>query len=120
MMSDESALLEENRPTLEEEDTEGLVLPVNLDELSFSWFLMKVVQGVQNFCRPDNTFFKRKYRSYHVHLVLTCIIFIVGIIVGSIYLNDCSNERMICIFLIVQGVCGLFVVLVHITAAFAE
>ena len=111
---------EENIPMMAEEDSESIDRLVEPDELSFSWFLSKLVKEVRKLCGSDYVFFKQKHLSYHIQLLLTFIMFIVAIVVGSIHLNDCSNERMICIFLIVQGVCGLFVVLIHISAAVAQ
>lgn len=105
---------------MEDEDSDGVHEPVQVDELSFSWFLIKVVHEVQKLCRSDCAFLTRKDISYHVQLLLAFVIFIVAIVIGSIYVNICFNERMICVFLIVQGSCGLFVVFVHISAAVAE
>ncbi|CAF1077256.1 unnamed protein product [Adineta ricciae] len=84
---------------------------------NFSWFLNKIVQEGRNVCQPNKTLLRRENLPYHVHLFVAFILFLVAIVIGSVYLNACSNERMISVFLIVQGACGLFIVLVHIAAA---
>ncbi|UJR16627.1 hypothetical protein I4U23_003527 [Adineta vaga] len=121
-MFEQSDFLEEQAPILEEEeeDADTIQMPVKPDDLSFSWFLLKVVEEGRKFCQLDNISVKRKDLSYHAHLLLAFIIFLVAMIIGSVHLNGCSNERMICIFLIVQGVCGLCIVFVHTAEAFVN
>ncbi len=104
--------------TDEESDTD--VRLVESNALSFPWFLIRVVQGIRKLFGLNHALFKRKNISYYVQLSFTFIVFVVATGIGAIYLNECSDERMICIFLIVQGVCGLVVVLVHTTAAVVE
>jgi hypothetical protein len=116
-MYEQSEQQEENVLMMNDEDSDTDGRPLESDELSFSWFLIRVRQEIQKLCGPNHALFKRKNISYHVQLLLMFIIFIFATIIGAHYLNDCYNERMICIFLIVQGVCGLIVVLVHISAA---
>ena len=111
---------EEHVPIMTDEDSDTDDRPLERNELSFSWFLMKVVQEMRQLGGSNHALFQRKNFSYHVQLLFAFIIFMVATIVGAIYLNNCYNERMICIFLIVQGVCGLVVVLVHIIAAIVK
>lgn len=103
---------------VEDENCVGTQRPADPDELSFTWFLIKVMEQTPKFWPPNYTFLKRQHFSYHAQLLLVFIMFIVAIIVGAIFLNQCNNEQMICIFLVVHGVCGIIVVLVHMTVAF--
>ena len=121
-MFEQSQPLEEYAPILNEEqteveDAENIPMPVKPDDLSFSWFLNKVVREGRNVCQPNKTLLRQEDLPYHVHLFVAFILFLVATVIGSVHLNACSNERMISVFLIVQGACGLFIVLVHIAAA---
>ena len=93
---------------------------IHENELSFSWFLIKILQQIRKLCPPNYTFLKHENLSYYAQLLLVFIIFIVAIFIGGIFLNDCSQERMICIFLIVHGSCGMVIVLIHIISAFIK
>jgi hypothetical protein len=90
------------------------------DELSFAWFLLQMIQHIRKLRRPNFALLKRENFSYYAQLLLIFFMFIVAIVTGAVFLNHCYNERMICIFLIVHGVCGIIVVLVHMIAAFVE
>jgi hypothetical protein len=111
---------EDNVLMMEDENCAGGERLASPDELSFTWFLIKVIQQIRKLCPPNYALLKRENLSYYAQLLLMFIMFIVAIVIGAIFLNNCYNEQMICIFLIVHGVCGIVVVLVHMNAAFVK
>ncbi len=111
---------EENVPIMTDEESDTDDTRVKSNELSFSWFLIRLVQGIRKLFGLNHALFKRENIFYYVQLLLTFIVFVVATGIGASYLGECYDERMICIFLIVQGVCGLGVVLVHTSAAVVE
>lgn len=119
-MSEQLLEEEENVHMIRDEQFDTVDRFLKLDELTFTWFFTRVVQKISKLCGTNHALFQRKHISYHIQLIITFVLFIATIIVGAIYLNNCYTERMICIFLIVQGVTGLVVVLVHIFAAIVE
>jgi hypothetical protein len=86
-------------------------------ELKFPWCLIKTITNLKKpFQQSKSKFVKQLLHSFHFQLLFIFIICIIDIIVGSAYLNQCNNHRMLCCVFIVQGACGLFVVLVHTCA----
>lgn len=87
------------------------------DDLSFTWFLIKAMQQIRK-CQPPNyTLLQRKNLSYYTQISVVFMLFFVAIIIGAVFLNQCHDERMLCVFLIVHGVCGIVVILIHIAVA---
>ena len=109
---------EEDILMVEDEKCVGAQKLADPDELSFTWFLIKLMEQIRKFWPPNCASFKRQNFFYHAQLLLIFIMFLVAIVAGAVFLNQCNTERMICIFLIVHGVCGIIVVLVHMIAAF--
>ncbi len=111
---------DENVLMMEDENSTAGEKLAGPDELSFAWFLIKLIQQIRKLCPPNYALFKQEGLSYYAQLLLIFLMFIVAIVIGAVFLNDCYNEQMICIFLIVHGVCGIVVILVHMTAAFVR
>ena len=88
----------------------------NLDELSFPWPLINAIRQSSHFFRSSPGSFKDLLGSFRLQLFVVFIICILCIVFGAVFLDDCSHQRMACIVLIVQGVCGLFVVLIQALA----
>jgi len=106
--------------TMNDEKSIGAERLAEPDELSFTWFLIKVIQEIRKWYPPNFAFLKRENLPYYVQLLLIFIMFIIAIVIGAVFLNSCYNERMVCIFFIVHGVCGIVVILVNMTAAFLK
>jgi hypothetical protein len=112
----------------EQAEKEALILEVNntsddefttLNDLSFPWPLINAVKDLNEHFQWKSILDKHLLFSFRFQLLVVFIICILCIVFGSISIDDDFRRRnMSCIVFIVQGACGLFVVLVH-TAAIA-
>jgi presenilin-like A22 family membrane protease len=90
-----------------------------LDELSFSWSLMDLVKKVCRFFQSQcSTDIERCVSTYGWLYFIAFTISISSIILGVISIDKCYKARLTYIFLIVQGLCSLFVVLIQLTKSF--
>lgn len=85
-----------------------------LNELSFPWPLINAIKELRGFFQLKTKFSTQLLFSFEVQLLIVFIISMLCIIFGSVFLNGCHRERMLCNVFIIQGVCGLFAVLVHV------
>ena len=109
---------DEDVPMMPNENNTGTEKFPDPDDLSFTWFLIKAMQQIRKFRPPNYTLLQRNNFSYYAQLSLVFVLFLVAIVIGAVFLNQCQDEQTICLFLIVHGVCGIVVVLVHIAVAF--
>lgn len=93
---------------MSEAHTLGEESAVEEDERGFPWSFVDIIKKPKAIL---NLLF-----SFYFLLSLMLCICIVCIVVGSIYFGEYGARRMLTIAFIVQGSCGLFVVLVHISA----
>lgn len=85
----------------------------HLDELSFPWPLINAIRQSSSFFRSSPRSFKDLLVSFRLQLFVLFIICMLCIVFGAVFLDDCPHQRMVCVVLIVQGVCGLFVILIQ-------
>jgi len=88
-----------------------------LNELSFQSPLFNFIIDLKEviyLSKPN--LIKYLLLSYRLQLFVVFITSILWIEYGSIVREQNSDHQMLCIFFIVQGTCGLFVVLVHTCA----
>ena len=83
------------------------------DELIFPWFLTETIKKSKEDFQSKPILGKHLLHSFYLQLLIVFYICIVDIVVGAVYEDHDYNARMVCIAFIVQGACGLFVVLVH-------
>ena len=98
---------------MSEAHTLGEESAVDENERAFPWSLVNAIKNLK-------TAVKKPLFSFYVLLALMFCICIICIAVGSMYFGEYGARRMLSISFIVQGSCGLLVVLVHITANILE
>jgi high-affinity K+ transport system ATPase subunit B len=114
----------------EAEQNEGDVfIPMNnvsddestkLNELSFPWPLINTIKQSFEYLQPKSLINAQLLFSFRLQLLVVFSICILCIVFGSVFLNDCYERRMLCIIFIIQGTCGVFVVLVNVWAIVSE
>ncbi len=90
--------------------------PTKHNELNFPWPLINTIMDSKATFQSKSKFVKHLLFLFRLQLLVVFSICIVCIVVGSVFLGYCYNHRMLCIFFIVQGTCGIFVVIVHMCA----
>lgn len=82
-------------------------------DLSFPWPLINTIENLYVFIKSNLKHtggFKRSF-GFRILMLIICIICIIH---GTTTLRYCYDQRMLSIYFIVQGACGLFVTLIHI------
>jgi hypothetical protein len=113
----------------DQKDTEILTVEDNksddestrLNELRFPWPLINfIIDSKEVIYLSKPKLIKHLLLSYRLRLFVVFLTCILCIEYGSIVRGKNSEQRMLCIFFIVQGTCGLFVVSVHTCAIFFQ
>lgn len=83
------------------------------EELVFPWFLTKTIKKSKTDFQSKPIFGKHLLHSFYLQLLIVFCICIVDIVIGAVYLHRNRDLGILGRVFIVQGACGLFVVLVH-------
>jgi hypothetical protein len=88
-----------------------------LYDLSFPWPLINAIKDLNQYCKSESSVNRQLLFSFRLQLLVLSIICILCIVFGLILMHNQDDQKYIlCVIFIVQGVCGLFVVLVHSAA----
>jgi hypothetical protein len=82
-------------------------------ELNFPWPLINAFRAAVSAVRSKPSLLKYVLVSFYSQLIVVFIISILCITFGGVFINNCSDTRMVCIIFIVQGSSELFVVLIY-------
>lgn len=85
-------------------------------ELDFPWSLINVANKIFAIDQSDPHIVKQWFFSFRLHLFIIFVICLLCIIFGATNLEGYCYTKMLPVCLIVQGTCGLFVVMVYVCA----
>lgn len=110
--------LDIDKPLLrkDDDDLSGRERLVRLKKLHFPWPLIHVAGKLFAIGQSDSNITMQLLFSFRFPLLINSTIYMLCIIFGAIFLDNYSYSRMLPIFLIVQGSCGFFVVMIYVGA----
>lgn len=74
---------------------------------------INTIKDSKNIDQSKSIFIKHLLHPYHLQLLVIFSMSIISIVVSSIYITHCHGYSTSCIIFIVQGACGLFIVILH-------
>jgi hypothetical protein len=90
------------------------------DEESIPSSLIYMVKKISRLLRSKICVNEQQLFGILLQLIVGFTICIPSIVIGAIFLNERYETKQLCIFLILQGICGFFIVIIHLCAAILE
>jgi hypothetical protein len=88
--------------------------------LNFPSSLIYMVKKISRLLRSKERINDQEIFRILLQLIVAFTICIPSILIGAIFLNERYETKQLCIFLMLQGICGFFIVVIHLCAVILE